>query len=152
MEILLQIATSSSCQLKLHQDISTLALSHVWLLIFDTIYNWRLRSSIYILMSVRLWNSKDGGVLKYKIFAQESTCSKEIFLKQSYDELWFIIQSQFSMSKINQFFSKKIWFKNINLGEHFLVKTFFLDLIFEPLYFLKLRPIFDKLSLLVGIF
>ena len=37
------------------------------------------------LMSVPLWNFKEGGVLKCKIFAQESTCSKEIVLKQSCD-------------------------------------------------------------------
>ena len=41
-------------------------------------------------------------------------------------------------------------FKNINLGDRFLLKTFFLDSIFEPPYFLKLCPIFDELSFLVG--
>ena len=40
------------------------------------------------------------------------------------------------------FFKKKFSSKNINLGDHFLLETFFLDLIFEPLYFLKLGPIF----------
>ena len=35
------------------------------------------------------------------------------------------------------FFKKNIASKNINLGDHFLLKTFFLDSIFEPLYFLK---------------
>ena len=33
-----------------------------------------------------------------------------------------------------------------NLGHHYLVKTFLSKLDFEPLYFLKLRPIFDKLT------
>ena len=51
-------------------------------------------------------------------------------------------QSQFSMSKINRIFSKKESYKNINLGDHFLLNTFFLDSIFEPLYFLKLGSIF----------
>ena len=46
-------------------------------------------------------------------------------------------QSQFWMSKINRIFSKKKLSKNINLGDHYL---------------LKLRPIFDKLALLVGNF
>ena len=64
-------------------------------------------------------------------------------------------QSQFSMSKINRIFQKKNSFKNINSEEHFLLKTFFLnhfflDSIFEPLYFLKLCPIFDELTFLVG--
>ena len=45
---------------------------------------------------------------------------------------------------------KKNSFKNINLGDHFLV-IFFLDAIFEPFYFLKLRLIFDELTFLVGI-
>ena len=62
-------------------------------------------------------------------------------------------QSQFWMSKIDQIFSKKNLSKNINLGDHYLLKSFFfLNSIFELLYFLILRPIFDKLSLLVGIF
>ena len=46
-------------------------------------------------------------------------------------------QSQFSMSKIDGIFSKKKSFKNINLGDNFLKKHFFLTPIFEPLYFLK---------------
>ena len=35
--------------------------------------------------------------------------------------------------------------KNINLGDHYLLKTFFLNSIFKPLYFLKLHPINDVL-------
>ena len=53
-------------------------------------------------------------VLKCKFFAQESTCSKEIVLKQPWDELWFVkkvpksyFQSQFSMSKSTEFKKKK---------------------------------------------
>ena len=42
---------------------------------------------------------------------------------------------------------------NINLGDHYLLKTFFfLNSIFEPLYFLKLHPIFDKVTILIGFF
>ena len=37
---------------------------------------------------------------------------------------------------------KKKSSKNINLGDHFLLKTFFLYSIFGPLYLLKLGPIF----------
>ena len=58
-----------------------------------------------------------------------------------------ILLSQFSMSKIQGIFSKKKSFKNINLGNHFFLKTFFLTLIFEPLYFLKSCLIFDKPAL-----
>ena len=40
-------------------------------------------------------------------------------------------QSQFSMSKIDRFFSKKIHLRIfINLGDHFLQKTFFSNLNF----------------------
>ena len=71
--------------------------------------------------------------------------------RQKEPKLYF--QSQFWMSKINRIFSKKNLSKNINLGDHYIYqKTFFLNLIFEPLYSLKLRPIFDRLSLLIGIF
>ena len=49
-------------------------------------------------------------------------------------------QRQFSMSKINEIFSKKNSFKNINLGDHFFKKTFFLTSIFDELAL----PIFSK--------
>ena len=39
-------------------------------------------------------------------------------------------QSQFWISKINQIFSKKNLSKNINLGDHYLLKTFFSKLNF----------------------
>ena len=78
------------------------------------------------IMSVRLW------VLKCKIFAQESTCSKEIVSKEPCDELWFVkkcrnctLHVNFFTSKIDGIFSKKKLFQNINLGDHFLEKTFF---------------------------
>ena len=62
------------------------------------------------------------------MFAQESTYSKDFFLKQSCDELWVVKKVpksyfQISMSKINGIFSKKEIkksFKNINLGDNFL--------------------------------
>ena len=76
-------------------------------------------------------------VLKSKVFGQESTCHQgKIFKKflrvttvcQKVPKLYF--QSQFWMSKINQIFSKKNLSKNINLGDHNLLKTFFSKLIF----------------------
>ena len=48
----------------------------------------------------------------------------------------------FLCQKSTEFFQKKISSKIINLGDHFLLNFFLLDLIFEPLYFLKLGPIF----------
>ena len=53
-------------------------------------------------------------------------------------------QSQFSMSKINQIFSKKISSKNINLGDHFLLKTFFSRLNFWTTLLSKIRPNFCR--------
>ena len=49
-----------------------------------------------------------------KIFAQDLTCSKEIVLKQSWEEEWFVkkvpksfFQGQFSTSKSDEIFFKK---------------------------------------------
>jgi hypothetical protein len=75
------------------------------------------------------------------------------------DELQFVKKYQNRTFKVNfrcqksiEFFQKKIS-KNINLGDRFLVKTyFFLNSIFESLYFLKLRPIFEELTFLIGFF
>ena len=62
-------------------------------------------------------------------------------------------KSIFDVKDLPNFYKKYFPFnKNINLGDHFLVKTFFLDSIFEPLYFLKLCPILDDLIFLVGFF
>ena len=54
-------------------------------------------------------------VLKCKIFAQEYTCWKEIVLKQSCNELWFVKKCRNSTFKVNflcqnqwNFFKKKI--------------------------------------------
>ena len=48
--------------------------------------------------------------LKCKIFAQESTCSKEFFSKQSYDELSFVKKSRNCTFKVN-FLGQKSEFK-----------------------------------------
>ena len=70
-------------------------------------------------------------VLKSKLFGQESTWHQgKIFKKilgvvavcQKVPKLYF--QSQFWMSKIDRIFSKKMVSKNINLGDHYLLKTF----------------------------
>ena len=65
-------------------------------------------------------------------------------IHQKVPKLYF--QSQFYMSKIKLFFSKKKKksFNNVTLADHFL---FFLDSILEPLYFVKSCPIFDELAL-----
>ena len=54
-------------------------------------------------------------VLKSMLFAQESTCSKEIVLKQSCNELWFVKKCRnrtfnvnFLFQKLTEFFQKKI--------------------------------------------
>ena len=60
-------------------------------------------------------------------------------------------KSIFNVTNQLNFFKKKS-FKNINLGDHFLVKIFDLDSIFEPLYFLKLCSIFDELTFLLDFF
>ena len=62
--------------------------------------------------------------ISISIFGQESTYSKDLFLK-SVDELRFVKKCpnrtfQFSMSKIDRTFSKKNSCKNINLGDHYL--------------------------------
>ena len=61
-------------------------------------------------------------------------------------------KSIFGVKNQPNFFKKKKSSKYINLGDPFLLKTFFLDSIFEPLYFVKLHSIFDELTFLVGLF
>ena len=57
-------------------------------------------------------------------------------------------QSQFSLSKINRIFQKKMPLR-ISIQETFFVKNIlFLTSIFEPLSFLKSCPIFDNLEAL----
>ena len=91
-------------------------------------------------------------VLKSKNFGQKSTYSKENFSKkighwitvcQKVPKSYF--QCHFSISKTTEFlffFSQK----SINLRGP---KLFSLTSIFEPLYFLKSCPIFDKLTFIV---
>ena len=90
-------------------------------------------------------------VLKSKVFAQKSTvfkwncCILWIDIvpgPQKVPKLYF--QSQFSMSKINRNFSKKKSSKNINLGEHFLLNTFFSRLNFWTTLLSKIRPNFCR--------
>ena len=71
-------------------------------------------------------------VLKSKIFAQESTRSKEKEFKNSADELWFIKKYQnrtlkvdFLCLKLSESFQIKFSLKNINLGHQLLLKPFF---------------------------
>ena len=89
-----------------------------------------LINTLYIHISSS-WNFKS------TIFGQESTCHQgKIFKKflqvitvrQKVPKLYF--QSQFWISKINRIFSKKILSKNINLGDHYLLKTLFSKLNF----------------------
>ena len=76
-------------------------------------------------------------VLKCKLFAQESTSSKEIVFRQSCDELGFVKKCRnctFNVNclcqKLTEFFQKKKSFKNINLGDNFFVKNIFSNFIF----------------------
>ena len=61
-------------------------------------------------------------VIKCKIFAQESTCSKEFFYNNPTMNYGSSKSDKIvlSKSKINRIFSKKNSFKNINLGDHSL--------------------------------
>ena len=89
-------------------------------------------------------------VLKSKLFDQESTCHQGKIFKnflrvmtvcQKVPKLYF--QSQFWMSKINRIFSKKKKLsKNINLGDHYLSKTFFSKLNFWTTLLSKITPNF----------
>ena len=138
------------------QDYNFVHPGKFWLLFFEftQLYMLGMKLNISSVVEFQRW-----WVLKSKLFGQESTCHQgKIFKKilrvmtvcQKVPKSYF--QSQFWISKINRTFSKKILSKNINLGDHYLLIFFFLNSIFEPLYFLKLCPIFDRLSLLVGIF
>ena len=71
------------------------------------------------------------------IFGQESTYSKDNFSKKSINELRFVKKCQnhtfkgnFGYQKLIEFFQKKNLYKNINLGDHYLLKTFFSKLNF----------------------
>ena len=109
---------------------------------------WRVENIMYINISSvvefqRWW------VLKSKLFGQESTCHQgKIFKKilrvmtvcQKVPKSYF--QSQFWMSKINRIFSKKKLSKNINLGDHYLLKAFFSKLNFWTTLLSKITPNF----------
>ena len=71
------------------------------------------------------------------------------FKKKSIDDLQFIKKCQNRTFKVNfqcqkwtKFFQKKISSKNINLGDHFLVKTFFSKLNFWTTLLSKITPNF----------
>ena len=82
------------------------------------------KSNISSVMEFQRW-----WVLKSKLFGQESTCHQRKIFKT-------ILQVMTVCQKVPKlYFQSQFWMS-----------------IFEPLYFLKLCPIFDRLSLLVGIF
>ena len=113
-----------------------------------------IHSNISSVVDIQGW-----WVLNSKIFGQKLTYSKEFFFeKKSVNELWLVKKCQNRTYKVNfrcqkstEFF-QKISSKNIILGDHFLVKLYFRNSIFQQLYFLKLCPIFDELTFPIGIF
>ena len=101
-----------------------------------TIYNSQIYSTLFESMTFSINISsvvefQRWWVLKSKSFTQESTCSKEIVLKQSCDELWFVKKCRNCTFKVNFLCQKstdvvqKKSFKNIILGYHFWRKHFF---------------------------
>ena len=58
----------------------------------------------------------------------------------------FDFQSQFSMSKMIRIFLNFFSLKNINLGDHFLLLTFFDKINFLTTLLLKLGQIFDEVA------
>ena len=56
----------------------------------------------------------------------------------SYNKEWLLYSVQGAVGVVSPFFS----LKNIILGAHFSLLTFFKTLVFEALYFLKMCPIF----------
>ena len=61
-------------------------------------------------------------------------------------------KSIFDVKNQLNFFEKDFHLRISIYETNFKKKHFFLDSIFEPLYFLKLCPIFDELTFLVGFF
>ena len=102
-----------------------------------------MKTNISSVVEFQIW-----WVLKSKIFAKESTYSKEKKLKNSADE--FVHQkipksefeSWFLMSKIVWIFLRNFSMKNINLGHQLLLNIFFDKFNFENNLFLKSCPIF----------
>jgi len=82
-----------------------------------------------------------------QVFCPRIDMLKEKVLKQSCDELWFVRKCHSYTFKVNflcQKSTEEFQFKR----PFFVKKHFFLTSIFEPLYFLRACPIFDKLVLL----
>ena len=80
-------------------------------------YSWpisrpprRIKNNVSSVVEFKRW-----WVLKCKLFAQESTCSKEILLKQSYDELWFVKKCQNCTFKVNFLCQKSTEFFQIKI-------------------------------------
>ena len=75
--------------------------------------------------------------------------------KKSFDELRFVKKCQnrtfkvnFECQKLIEFFQKKFLSKNINLGNHYLVKTFFSKLNFWTTLLSKITPNFWRTDIL----
>ena len=97
-------------------------------------------------VSVWLWNFKDGWSWKVRFLAKNQHTQMK---KCSVDEWQFVKKSQNPTFKVDvwcqkstDFFFHFLSFKNINLGEHFLLKTFFSSLKFSTTLFCKICPIF----------
>ena len=88
---------------------------------------YRFYLYVYII-SVRSWNFYDFGFFLNPSMNYGLSKSAKIVLSKS------ILMSKIKLSQ------------NINLGDHFLLKTFFLNSIFKPLYFLELHSIFEESS------
>ena len=90
----------------------------------------------YKIESVRLWNFFDDGS-----YIKDQHDQSKFFCE--YHECWLVKKCQNYTSKVDSTEFLISLFKNINFGDHFMLKHFF-NSIFEPLYFLKLCPIFDN--------
>ena len=107
------------------------------------------------LISVWLWNFKDGGTKKQDFCPRINMLKGKLFFKSA-NELRFIEQCQNLTFKVNfwcqkstEFFYEKKSLENINLGDHFLFKTFFSSLNFWTTLFSKIMP---NYSFINGIF
>ena len=84
------------------------------------------------------------GILKMVGPKMQDFCPRINMLKDFFNTILQLImvcqkvpKSHFQMSKFDRFFSRKKSFKNINLGEHFLLLTFF-----DNFFFLIVMPNF----------
>jgi hypothetical protein len=96
--------------------------------------------TLYTKMSFRLWKFEVGGSLKAIYFAKnQDTQRKEMTVYKKVTKSHY--QSEFSTSKIIRifliFFNYESYFNS--LGPHY----FLLTSIFDIIYFLKTRPIFE---------